>query len=151
MTLITKQSDGAQTRPSDGLEYLRQLPEDEKTAFFMKAFMPGRAEMVEEVSEMVDVEAFKASLKRIWIQSQKIANYFCIVEVGKGYLGLAPKGTLVGDIIACGQGCGALLVLRKEDHHHVFVGPCWVVGLLEGEMTQLVEKGEAKMERIEIW
>jgi hypothetical protein len=57
-----------------------------------------------------------------------------------GSIGLGPINMLPGDIV-CGLGCSYFpVVLRKIGAHHVFVGCCYVYGLMDGEMASMAEQ-----------
>jgi len=75
---------------------------------------------------------------------------FRFIETPSGYLGLAPNGVAIGDIICVLKGCGIPVVLRKVNDHYVHVGTCFVLGLMEGEAAELLETGRAKVQRFEI-
>ena len=71
-------------------------------------------------------------------------------HTGKGYLGLGPLTTQVGDRVCVLQGHQAPVLLRKRPSHYTFVGDCDVVGIMNGEVLQAVERGEAEMAEIDI-
>jgi hypothetical protein len=52
-----------------------------------------------------------------------------ILELSTGYIGLAPRGTFVGDTVCVLKGCPQPVVLRQVDGHHVHVGTCYILGL----------------------
>ncbi|KAI8669915.1 HET domain-containing protein [Fusarium sp. Ph1] len=68
---------------------------------------------------------------------------------GNGYLGIATAAQ-VGDLVVVLADCKAPVLLRRKGSHYEHVGPCFVVGLMEGEGKQMVDRGEAKMETFEI-
>ena len=78
---------------------------------------------------------------------ESAARYFATED---GYLGLAPQGTLPGDIIGVLKGYRAPVILRRRGDHHVFVGTCFVLGLMEGEARKLAEEGRAKINTFEL-
>jgi hypothetical protein len=75
------------------------------------------------------------------------ASYF---ETEDGYLGLAPHGTLPGDIVGILKGYRAPVILRRRGDHYVFVGTCFVLGLMYGEARALAEEGRAKIDVFEL-
>jgi hypothetical protein len=81
-----------------------------------------------------------------------IQRFYRFFETDGGYLGLAPKGTLPGDVISIVKGSHARMVLRKVEDHYLVIGSCWVYGLMKhDEATQLLETGQASIQRLEIW
>jgi hypothetical protein len=64
----------------------------------------------------------------------------------KGYMGLSPLGTKVGDEICVLLGCSQPLVVRRVGDHHLVVGQCYVYGMMFGEMMDEMEAGRLKAE-----
>lgn len=69
------------------------------------------------------------------------SHRYQFVETVSGYLGLAPQGTRVDDIICVLKGCPVPVVLRKVGTHFVFVGTSFVEGLMDGEASSISEYG----------
>jgi hypothetical protein len=78
------------------------------------------------------------------------SHRYHFVEIEGGYLGLAPKGAIVGDIICVLEGCPVPVVLREVDAHFVLVGTSFVEGLMDGETLELYERGEVSTQRFEL-
>ena len=74
-----------------------------------------------------------------------------LIEMERGYLGMAPNGTQEGDFICFVKWFDPPVVLRKAESHYILVGPCNVLGLMNGEGSKMLETGDARVERIEIW
>lgn len=91
-----------------------------------------------------DVEQNLVTMVRL---RRSAAGYF---ETEDGYLGLAPHGTLPGDIVGVLKGYRAPVILRRRGDHHVFVGTCFVLGLMYGEARKLAEEGRAKIDILEL-
>jgi hypothetical protein len=47
----------------------------------------------------------------------------------KRYIGLAPEGVQVSDVIAIIPGCTVPVILRKQEDHYLLVGECFIQGL----------------------
>lgn len=59
------------------------------------------------------------------------------VFIGKnGYCGLVPDHTEPGDLTCVLFCCNVPVVLRKVAGHHVFIGQCYVRGLMQGEAIE---------------
>jgi len=58
----------------------------------------------------------------------------CLITTEKGYIGLAPKNSKVGDIVCILLGCRSPLVLRPlSEAQYQIVGECCICGLMDGE------------------
>ncbi|KAI8717132.1 HET domain-containing protein [Fusarium sp. LHS14.1] len=66
-----------------------------------------------------------------------------------GYLGIS-NATQAGDMVVVLADCKAPVLLRRRGSHYEHVGPCFVMGLLDGEAKEMVDRGDAKIERFEI-
>jgi Heterokaryon incompatibility protein (HET) len=77
-------------------------------------------------------------------------NTFRFIETPTGYLGLAPNGAAIGDILCVLKGCDTPVILRKVNEHYVHVGTCFALGLMDGEAAELLKAGRAKVQRFEI-
>jgi hypothetical protein len=62
----------------------------------------------------------------------------------EGYIGVAPKGVETGDVVCVLSGCRFPVLLRNAGMAYVHVGPCFVLGLMDGEAAQLIAKGEVR-------
>ena len=71
-------------------------------------------------------------------------------HTGKGYIGLGPLTTVVGDLVCVLEGHKAPVVLRRRNSHYILVGDCDVVGIMNGEVLEAVKRGEAEVAEIEI-
>ena len=68
----------------------------------------------------------------------------------KGYIGLGPLATEVGDRVCVLEGHKAPVILRRRGSHYIFVSDCDVVGIMNGEVLEAVKHGEAEITEIEI-
>lgn len=71
----------------------------------------------------------------------------------KGYMMLMPNTAKVGDAIWALSGGQVLYVLREVDRalrRFVFVGECYVHGLMDGEVVRMLHAGEARMKDISL-
>ncbi|XTI91516.1 hypothetical protein V2W45_1189252, partial [Cenococcum geophilum] len=51
-----------------------------------------------------------------------------------GYVGLAPRGTMQGDVVAILEGGNVPFVLRQKDLFWEVVGACYVHGVMFGQI-----------------
>ena len=68
----------------------------------------------------------------------------------RGYIGLGPLATEAGDLVCVLEGHKAPVILHRRSSHHIFVGDCDVVGIMNGEVLEAVKRGEAEITEIEI-
>jgi hypothetical protein len=90
------------------------------------------------------------------VQDWSGLSTFAIGEMDLGdrtYLGLVPRGVVVGDMVCVLQGHNFPVVLRKEDQHWAFVGECFVLGIMLGQCWGILRGvyGDVGMEEFEIW
>ena len=63
-------------------------------------------------------------------------------ETSDGLLGLGPRRMEETDFVAVLSGCNMPVVLRKVDSHYQFVGSCFVLGLMKGEVQRWGPSGK---------
>ncbi len=61
----------------------------------------------------------------------------------KGYIGLGPLATEVGDLVCVLEGHKAPLLLHRRGSHYILVGDCDLVGIMNGKFLEAVKRGEA--------
>jgi hypothetical protein len=77
---------------------------------------------------------------------------FELLEIGRlfdteeGYLGLAPLEVTAGDVVCVLDSFQYPVVLRPTDDYYVFIGACFVLGLMTGEAKAFLEDGRASPE-----
>ncbi|KAI0378039.1 heterokaryon incompatibility protein-domain-containing protein [Hypomontagnella monticulosa] len=73
-----------------------------------------------------------------------------IFQTVEGYIGLGPWGLKAGDQ-ACTFGRGAPSLLREYGKAYKNVGGCYIYGVSEGEVIDMMEPGDPRIERFEIY
>lgn len=73
-----------------------------------------------------------------------------IFHTKNGYLRVGPIGCQVGDRVCVVFGCNIPVILRPVDNHYCHAGPCYVVGLMEGEVMLGLEMGKWQAQEFEI-
>ncbi|KAK4890639.1 hypothetical protein LTR27_010678 [Elasticomyces elasticus] len=58
-----------------------------------------------------------------------------------GYIGSSGISVQAGDLVCVLVGCTNTLVLRKVEDHYIIIEPCFVHGLMYGEVVQLIKDG----------
>jgi len=89
-------------------------------------------------------------LKPMWFNNEYAQVYFRFTELEGGYLGIAPRFSRPGDVVAILKGCKVPLILRKHKDHYIIIGTSSIPGLMEGEAKELCESGRARFEDIQI-
>ncbi|KAH0556412.1 hypothetical protein GP486_005667 [Trichoglossum hirsutum] len=76
----------------------------------------------------------------------------CVFQTASGYLGFGPWGICQDDLVCVLQESSLPVVLRKVGSHYVHIGPCFVLGLMDGEVEDhiITEKEESKIQEFEI-
>ena len=118
---------------------------------FMNIFLLGcqwkKAGFFEQISSIMADGSQRSMIMTAIIKNQRDHRF---IEIGHGYFGLAPRGTLSVDDIYVVKGCNVPLVLRKVDNYCIYVGSCFVLGLMNGEAKHLLDAGKAEIKRLEI-
>lgn len=68
----------------------------------------------------------------------------------KGYIGFGPLATEVGDAVCVLEGHKFPVLLRRRGSHYIFFSDCDVVGIMNGEVLEAVNRGEAEIIEIQI-
>jgi hypothetical protein len=74
----------------------------------------------------------------------------CVFQTASGYLGLGPRGMRRDDLVCVLPKNSVPIFLQKVDLHYIHVGPCFVLGLMDGEAKGLIEYGKSKYQEFEI-
>ena len=73
-------------------------------------------------------------------------NRLCISR--NGLIGMVPELTQLGDRIVVLSKCNTPIVLRPNGDAYEVIGPCFVEGLMKGEVAAGIERGQFYLERI---
>ncbi|EXL54079.1 hypothetical protein FOCG_07168 [Fusarium oxysporum f. sp. radicis-lycopersici 26381] len=85
-----------------------------------------------------------------WLQAGRSFDGNKLFTTEDGYIGTMSDDVLPGDVVCVLAGSSELAVLRPEDDHYLFVGCCFMIGLMNGEVSEFLASGRAKIETIEI-
>jgi hypothetical protein len=86
-------------------------------------------------------EGAQQSIPTIMEMLEKRETNFILAE--KDSMGLAPRGTKVGDIICALLGHSVPIVLRPKGDYYSYVGQSFVYSLMDGEAVQEFLYGNA--------
>jgi hypothetical protein len=65
-------------------------------------------------------------------------------------MGLGSPRVEVGDVVCVFPGLSVPVILRKTDGNYTHQGECFVLGVMDGEVIDNLEKGLVSLEEIEI-
>ena len=146
--------------PAKGIKISRQersarlgvLLDDSFPESFFSLFFPGlsfnKNEFLEKLWYQVDLHT--EMIATLGIRSKLSQVYFRFTEMDGGYLGLAPRFSRPGDVVAILHGCKVPVILRKHGDHYILIGTSNIPRLMEGEGKELHETGAARFEEIQI-
>jgi hypothetical protein len=118
---------------------------------FFNLFFPGQSfEKQGFLDKFLSGEYLDREMKRILMANESAQEYFRFIEFEGGYLGMAPRFSRPGDVVAILNGCKVPIILRKQEDHYILIGTCNIPGLMEGEAKELCENGRARFEEIQI-
>ena len=96
-------------------------------------------------------QSVPTSHREIYVaRSRQLRHGMRCCHTERGYIGLGPLTTEVGDLVCVLEGHKSPVLLRRRDSHYIFVGDCDVVGIMNGEVLEAVKRGEAAITEVEI-
>lgn len=121
------------------VRFLRLRPDDVLAFLEGRLFDQGKVDQLGTFSQLL-LETIHQNLSR---------RRLFITE--KGYMGLAPESTMVGDHVVVLRGCSIPLIFRHESFTGLeckwtetqgrLIGECYVHGIMDGEAVQMAERG----------
>jgi hypothetical protein len=140
-------------QPQGDLELVLQglgLPiDDDFPDKFFNAFFPGqRLENNGFWDKFWSAEYCKEEMSKIFIANGSFRFYFRFTEIEGGYLGMAPRFSPPGNVVAILKGCKAPVIIRKREDYYTHIGPSIIPGFVEGEAKELYKNGRARFEKI---
>lgn len=70
----------------------------------------------------------------------------CLFTTHTGFLGLAPEESRAGDILAVLLGCNHPVILRPQGDRFLYIGECFVHGIMDGEVIAHAERDGRRLE-----
>ncbi|KAF2437477.1 hypothetical protein P171DRAFT_506319 [Karstenula rhodostoma CBS 690.94] len=107
---------------------------------------PERIRSISPTEQLLRIDTRKAEFMERGLSCMRLRT---VIRSSKGYFGHAPLDTKVGDQICIFKGCAFPVILRKQPHY-VYVGPCFLLGFMDGEIVGMAERGEVQEERFVI-
>jgi hypothetical protein len=68
-----------------------------------------------------------------------------------GYIGLAPSAAQEEDFVCVLLRCSVPVVLRREMDHYIFVGECYMHGIMDGEAIAMAVSSDLNLEYFVIY
>ncbi|RFU33592.1 hypothetical protein B7463_g2767, partial [Scytalidium lignicola] len=90
-------------------------------------------------------------LSKVLTDLEFLYNSWRIFETRGGNLGLAPKGVVIGDTVCVLKGSSVPILLRRVGANYANVGPCFVLGIMNGELSGEIERGKFIIEEFKIF
>lgn len=94
--------------------------------------------------DVVDVSTLGTHLPRLTSGGLSLVLNYVAFWTSDGYLGWGPPGMEAGDAICVVIGCDVPVALGRVGDHFIHIGPCWVLGLMNGEALEKVSSGPAE-------
>lgn len=101
----------------------------------------------------LDLESLQVAARVEWVRTLtefERLNIGRLFETEEGYLGLAPLDVSAGDVVCVLDGFQYPVVLRPAGDKYIFVGPCFVLGFMTGEVAAALEDGQPGPEVFEL-
>jgi len=102
----------------------------------------------ETLGKLKPTKDWTSTAIRRLIKKEPFLQRICHTAGGR-IAAVSPKAG-IQDYIAVIPGCSCPVLLRKVRDHFIHLGPCFVDGLMNGEVAEMLEAGKVKMEDIEI-
>ncbi|PMD30241.1 hypothetical protein L207DRAFT_520360 [Hyaloscypha variabilis F] len=69
-------------------------------------------------------------------------------ETEQGYFGIGPLCTMTGDKVCVLPGLSVPLAFYRHETHFELIGPCFLLGFMDGEALDLVESGKLSLQEM---
>lgn len=129
-----------------GLSLHRFFPEEDEWFDHpqIERLRPGLGRKMSEGTGYTKDHAYNLKLAAVALRNRRL------ITTDTGYLGLAPDEVQAGDTVAVLVGCNYPVILRSHGDRYLYVGECYVDGLMQGKAIQDVVDGELQVEEIMI-
>jgi hypothetical protein len=77
---------------------------------------------------------------------QSIATVQCFFVSDEGYMGTGPMDMMPNDIVSVLLGSDKPIVLRADGDHYTVVGPCYLSGIMHGQVVKEADEGKRNYE-----
>ena len=123
---------------------LHGLLDDEYRDALFQAQILGDAKDGENMVEGLSIDEALDPTQELWMpmQAKMSSNKeHRLFQTEDGYLGIGPRTMRPGDSISVLFGCRNPVVLRATGSYHHNIGPCFILGLMEGEAIRDMVNG----------
>lgn len=94
--------------------------------------------------DLVDISTLRVHLPKLTSDRLSLVLNYVAFWTSDGYLGWGPPGMAEGDDVCVIIGCDVPVILRYVGDHYIHIGPCWVLGLMNGEALEKSSQGSAE-------
>ena len=130
------QAAGHESRP------YREVPKEvwlRKAARYLTDTHRGSSSIAKEIETVAEMADSERNWDR-WATSASAGRVFATTQ--KGYYVLGPAALEAGDIVCVLSGCKVPFCLRPMGGRYLFVGECYVHGLMDGEGMDMLARNE---------
>jgi hypothetical protein len=100
--------------------------------------------------DMTVDEEFKVLEEDFGERFALVATTFSFFVSDEGYMGVGPLETLPGDIVCVLLGSDVPLILRPQEGHYTLVGPCYICGIMYGQVVKEAQEGRRQFETFDL-
>jgi len=131
---------------------LKLTDESDDCRWFFRLFhFQDDPKSLESFLELLNDSRSRPSEERLLIGLWSSQMFFRFASLSDGYIGLVPRYSRPGDILAIVKECNVPLIIREKYDHHVLIGPCFVHGFMCGEAAKMANpKDENTFRKIKI-
>ncbi|KAM0421305.1 hypothetical protein ACHAPT_010834 [Fusarium lateritium] len=108
-----------------------------------------REQMILDGLKSESIQVIESHLSE-WVAKEGYFSGQRFICTEDGYIGLAGAEVQPGDAVCIITDLNQPVILRPEGDHYLLVDCCFMLGLMSGEVVDLVKAGRAKIEVIEI-
>lgn len=91
--------------------------------------------------DLIDASSLSSHVSKLTSHWLSLVKNYVAFWTSDGYLGWGPPGMKESDHVCVIVGCDVPVVLRRIDDHYIHIGPCWVLGIMNGEAIEKASKG----------
>lgn len=108
------------------------------------------AQMTELTVSSLGISMFSEVISYFTITFELESSPKTIFQTANHYPGILPEGVLPGDPVCVLIGSNLPVILRKVGERYIHVGPCFILGLMDGELMEDLRNGTRELVKLEI-
>ncbi|RDW56758.1 hypothetical protein BP6252_13981 [Coleophoma cylindrospora] len=134
-------------QPNFHMPYGRKDGVNERLAYFLHSWFPGYENMAENLVSYRHWHTAPKTWPERFFHDMRSKKFF---EMDGGLVGLGPGSLRRDDVVCVLQGCNVPVILRNVGDYYIYIGQCFVLGLMEGEAAGFGMERRVLLERFEI-